>query len=367
MTLLHLLGATDLGKQAWFWSVTVIVVGSLFLLNVLLIVVVHAHHLREDLLRRRADSFRGRFERLLAEQGPGTADVSPFIAEAKQFSNFERPLAAAMLAERLREAPLEDRERALEWIRRVGAIDVLLRSTRRWQPWRRELAVRTLGIVGAREAVPRLIECLSDRSRHVREASVRALGRIGDERAVPALGQLYADPGSVAPGVVYEALRAFGADAAPMFDRGLHSADEEVRVASVFGIGSALAREAAAARLDDLLADESPLVRAAAARVLARDGDGSVPEGLRHATGDEERSVRRAAVSALASYDDPEALRLALHALDDPDRDTAVRAGETLVRLTRQPLVGGEAQRAIAMTDAWPLEHARVLAALGKV
>src|SRR5256885_2148749 len=365
MTLLRLLAVTDMGKQAWFWSVTVTVVGSLLLLNVLLIVVVHAHHLRENRRSRRAESFRRRFERLLAEQGPGTADVSPFLAEARQFGKFERPLAAAMVVERLREASPEDRKQALEWLRRVGAIDVLLRSTQRWQPWRRALAVRTLGIVGAAEAVPRLIECLSDRSRYVREAAVRALGRIGDERALPALGQLYADPGSVALGVVYEALRAFGAVAAPMFGRGLHSPDENVRVASVFGIGSALAREVAAPRLADLLADRSPLVRAAAARVLERVGDGSVPEGLRRVTGDAERSVRRAAVSALASYDDPEALRLALRALGDPDRDTAVRAGETMVRLTRRPSVGGAARRAVAVTEAWPLEHARLLATPG--
>ena len=56
-----------------------------------------------------------------------------------------------------------------------------------------------------------------------------------------------------------------------------------------------------------------------------------------------------------------------LAALDDPDRDVALRAGESLVRLGRLPNAGGHARAAIDRTEAWPLETARVLDSLGAV
>ena len=177
----------------------------------------------------------------------------------------------------------------------------------------------------------------------------------------------FEEPGAAGAGIVYQALLAFGADAEPVFADGLRSQNEHVRVASVFGLGSLLEPSAAAAQVEHMLGDESPLVRASTAHMLERVGGGAVPAGLVRATQDEHRGVRRAAVSALASYDDPQSLQLALSALDDPDRDAAIRAGETLVRLSSLPRVGGDARRVVETTDAWPLERARVLASLGTV
>lgn len=362
MTLLRVLAVTEPGKQTWFWVAADVVVGILLFLNVLLLVFVHARRLRLASRRQRAERFRGRLEELFAEQ-----DLSALAKRVRSFNELERPIAAEFVIERLRTASPEERELTLSWLREIGAIDVLLRSSGRWQPWRRALAIRTLGLAGATEAVSLLIGRLSDRSRYVREATVRALGRIGDERALPSLARLFAEPGEAGAGIVYGALLAFGTDAAPVFDEGLRSPNEHVRVASVFGLGSVLEPRAAIGQAERMLGDESPLVRASAAQVLERLGSGSVPAGLVHATHDEQRSVRRAAVSALASYDDPQALQLALHALDDPDRDAAIRAGETLVRLGSLPRVGAEARRAVETTDAWPLERARVLASLGTV
>jgi HEAT repeat protein len=362
MTLLRVLAVAQPGKQTWFWLTADVVVGVLLLLNVLLLVFVYARRLRLASRRQRVERFRAGLEALLAKE-----DLSALAKRVRSFNELEGPIAAEFVIERLRTASPEERERTLDWMRQIGAIDVLLRSAGRWQPWRRALAIRLLGLAGATEAVPLLIERLSDRSRYVREAAVRALGRIGDERAGAALARLFAEPGAVGAGIVYEALLAFGTDAAPVFDEGLRSQDEHVRVASVFGVGWVLEPSAAAAQLERMLGDESPLVRASAAQLLERLGGGAVPAGLVRAVHDDQRSVRRAAVSALASYDDEQALQLALGALDDPDRDAAIRAGETLVRLTSLPRVGSDARRAVDTTDAWPLERARVLASLGTV
>jgi hypothetical protein len=231
-------------------------VGVLLFLNVLLLAFVHARRLRLASRRRRAERFRAGLDELLAEQ-----DLSALAKRIRGLNELERPIAAEFVIERLRTESPAERAQTLAWMREIGAIDVLLRSAKRWQPWRRALAIRMLGLAGATEAVPLLIERLSDRSRYVREAAVRALGRIGDERARPELARLFEEPGAAGAGIVYQALLAFGADAEPVFAEGLRSQNEHVRVASVFGLGSLLEPGAAAAQVEHMLGDESPLVR----------------------------------------------------------------------------------------------------------
>jgi HEAT repeat protein len=93
-----------------------------------------------------------------------------------------------------------------------------------------------------------------------------------------------------------------------------------------------------------------------------------LPPGLARASRDEVAPVRVAATRALAYYDDPQAVELAVNALLDPDRDTAVSAGESLVRLARLPSTKASAERALASgVDAWPVERALVMDSVGAV
>jgi HEAT repeat protein len=270
------------------------------------------------------------------------------------------------LIERLRPASEEERRQILELLREVGAIDLLVGSTRRWMPWRRALAVRTLGWVGADETVPLLVErAASDRSRGVRESAVRALGRIKDARALPLLGDLLRLPGRVGPGVVYDALVSLGHPAESTFAGALRSGAETVRVAACYGVAALAEPETVRRELEPLLRDPAPSVRAAAAESLGRAGGARLPQVLARATRDEFPAVRKAATVALGSYDDPYAVELALNALLDPDRDTAIRAGETLVRLSRRPVAATRAAQALAETAAWPVERALIFDSLG--
>jgi HEAT repeat protein len=357
--------ATVTTKQPWFWGTAGAIIAVLVLLNLLVLAAVHARELRERIRARRTARFEETFKQALAELRAEHPDRTSLRRQVRGLSELQRPIAAGMLIEEVTTAPPEQRARILELLREIGAIDLMIRSTRRRIPWRRALAVRTLGVIGADEAVPDLIEHLSDRSRYVREAAVRALGRIGDERAVPSLAELFSKPGPVASGVVYEALISIGPFSAQVFREGLHSRDEHVRIASVFGAASLLEPEVSRPRLEQMLADDAAPVRAAAAEMLGRIGGSRVTDDLARLTRDEQRSVRRAAMSALGSYDDPRSIPLALDALNDPDRDTALRAGETLVRLSRRPVAGSDAASAIATNDSWPLETARVLSSLG--
>jgi HEAT repeat protein len=358
---------SDPGKQAWFWQVTVTIAGILLALNLLLIVLVYARHLRAFVRARRTARFKARFEPVIAELAAGEvpSNRERLRRQIADLHELERPLAALMLLERLRPASPEQRAAMLGALRDLGAVDLMLRGTKRWRPWRKVIALRTLGWLGATEGVFAAMEHLRDKNRYVRDASLRALGRIGDEHALPQVEQLFLDPDRrVSAGFVYEALVSFGPAAAPAVEQGLGSADEHVRVSSCFATVSALEPAQARPLLEGMLSDPSPPVRTAAAEVLGHLGGDQLPAELARAVQDVEASVRRAAAGALGSFDDAHAVDLLLEALDDPDRQTVVRAGESLVRLSRLPRARDDARLAFEGTVAWPLERARTLASL---
>jgi HEAT repeat protein len=355
-------------EHLWVWAAAGSIAALLVLLNLVLLVAVHARRLRQVVRGRRATRCRARVEEVLAELEPQARGHDPqwLRTQVERFDELERPIAASMLIERMKPAAEEERREALEYLREAGVIDVLMRATRRRMPWRRALAIRTLGWVGADEAVPVLLDRLADRNRHVREAAVRALGRIGDDRALAHLGELFLEPGAVAAGVVYDALIAYGPAASPIFRDGLGSPLESVRVAACFGIAAAAEADAARALLEPALSDEHPPVRAAAAEGLGHVGSGSVPDRLAAASRDEHAAVRRAAIRALGAFDDAHAVELAAAALPDPDREAAIRAAEALVRLSHLPAAADAARDALGRSeDTWTVERARTLASLG--
>ena len=357
-------------EQPWFWAFADAVALTLLFLNVLVLVAVHARRMRQYFRTRRAKQFHARVEEILGELDPATRARDPewLRTQIGTFDELERPIAATMLIERLRPASEEERVQTLAVLREAGAVDSIARSTTRGLPWRRALAVRTLGWIGAEETVPILIERLCDRNRYVRESAVRALGRIGDSLALPSLAELFRSPGRVGPGVVYDALVAFGPEAEPVSSAGSVRRSLSVRIASCFGVAALSEPERARGRLEPLLGDGAAPVRSAAADSLGQVAGERLPDALAHATRDEQATVRSAATGALGSYDDPRGVALAVNALLDPDRDTAVRAGESLVRLSRCPLAGEAARQALRREEsAWPVERALTLSSLGVV
>jgi HEAT repeat protein len=177
---------------------------------------------------------------------------------------------------------------------------------------------------------------------------------------------LFRSPGRVGTGVVYDALVGFGPAAEPIFTTALGSELESVRVAACFGIAALSEPEDARRSLEPLLDDPSPRVRSAAASSLGQIGGESLPEGLARATQDEASAVRAAATRALGAYDDPRAVEVAVAALSDSERDTAVRAGEALVRLSGGRNAGPAASQALERTaQEWPVERALIYASLG--
>jgi HEAT repeat protein len=357
-------------QQHWFWEFADATVAVLVLVNFAVIAFVYVRRARQTVRLRRANRFRASLgpllDQALTDENPEALDQ--LRRRARNLNELERPVAAELLLQRLRPAAPVERARIRALIEETGAVELMLRGTRRWRPWRRALALRTLGWLGEERAVPVLLERLHDRSRYVREASVRALGRIGDRRALLPLEQLYLDPKrDVASGFVHEAVASFGEDASPVFRQGLQSADESIRVSSCFGVGSVLEVERARPLLEGMLADPSPAVRAAALDVLGRIGGEQIPPALVTCSRDYQPSVRRAAATTLGSYNDSRAVGLLGTVLLDPDRDTVIRAGESLVRLARAPgPIGKQAAELLEEQRLeWPVERAQVLASLG--
>jgi HEAT repeat protein len=364
LAILAVAGAND----PWFWGVADAVALGLLLLTLLVVVALIVRRVRLGRRARREQAFRGRIDEVFAELDPRTSrrDREWLGEQIAAFDGFERPLAALALVERMKPVADEERAHALAVLREVGTIELLVRACRGRMPWRRAGAIGRLGWIRAADTVPVVMQRVGDRNRHVRESAVRALGQMRGSRAIGLLCDLFRSPGPVGEGVVYDALISYGRAAEPVFVGALGSSIESVRVASCFGVAATAEHDAARRVLEQLLDDESSAVRVAAADALAQVGTGAIPDALVRAARDEVPTVRSAATRALGSYDDACAVDLGLEALRDPDRDTAVGAGEALVRLSRRPAAGPSARAALegAAGDC-AVRRALILARIG--
>src|SRR5262249_49344422 len=183
------------------------------------------------------------------------------------------------------------------------------------------LACEMLGKTGSPRAVPALLARLDDRRPEVRMAAVRALGDIGAPEALPALSRAFLERRDAPTDIVNDALRKIGGDAVTAFERGVASPDPVVRVSSCFGLsGSFEERDACEFQLAAVLAlDDEARVRAAAATGLGLLGGGEAPAPLVRAATDADVNVRRSAVRALGSFDDPTTGAALEERLEDED------------------------------------------------
>jgi HEAT repeat protein len=238
---------------------------------------------------------------------------------------------------------------------------VLLRALDDDDPWVRFVTLRTLGAIGAAEAVaPVLAAVERDPAPHVRLAAIEVLGRISPSEALEVLEPLTASPN---PDIARAALAALGNvsrdEALTILEHHSRAPQVSTRLATV----DALAKRCEP-RVPHILqwmaaVDSAPEVVSAALDALARVGNrddeqggaaaralialtaepsrreaainvlsslpprriGDIAAGLRHASTD----VRCASVEALGRMKRPDASRALESALDD---------GASLVRLT---------------------------------
>jgi HEAT repeat protein len=276
-----------------------------------------------------------------------------------------RPLAALFAIDLMREASSPAQADAFRHVLdEAGILELAHRGTRRFSPWRRALACETLGQIGAPQSVPVLLERFKDRRPEVRLAAVRALGEIGSAEAVPALSEAFLERHAAPTDVVNDALRKIGLAAVPAFERGIASPDPVVRVSSCFGLAATFEeRDACVFRLAIVLdTDSDTRVRTAAAAALGIVGGDDAPGALRRASTDPDVHVRRAAVRSLGFFDDPNCCHSIDDRTEDEDRETAIRAAESLLALAHRPRAAPGARALLESSSAWSINYARTVA-----
>ena len=208
----------------------------------------------------------------------------------------------------------------------------------------REEAARTLGRIGAVDAVEPLIRRLRDPNSTIRPEAAAALGQIGDRRAVPALEEGLASP---LPEIKTACARALEAIQRPRDSSGTTQALRAVEDPSDGLTVSDIVR-----RLDD----PDPEVRDEAARALGRVGSPEAVDALVSRLRDPGSTIRSEAAWALGQIGDPRAVTALIEGLSSPSgevQDACARAlghigGRESVYHLRRLLDGKHADRVVA-------------------
>ena len=345
---------------------------GLLALNVILFAAVVAQREQWVLHRRVRERIQERLApvsgRLLDSEDPerDAEELRPLIAGLGRQS---RPVAAWLVLDGLGEADDATRAAVCRVLRESGAVEVAEQATRGRVPWRRALACEFLGTIGSEHSVDVLVERLRDKRAEVRRAAARALGELGDPAAAGPLKALFLGRSGVPIGVANDALSRLGPAGADAFREGLLSPESTVRVTSCFGIAGeidpAATDEALALLGERLRADGEPRVRSAAASAMRWLPGAVAPAALIDALRDPAPAVRRSAAGSLGTFDDPAAVEALADMVSDPDRETALRAAQSLLALSGGARAGQPARRALAASRAWTVESVRAIEEVG--
>ncbi len=220
-----------------------------------------------------------------------------------------------------------------------------------WRAGRRQRSAEMLGAAGHHSAVPALVDRLTDTDAEVRIAAARALGRIGDAGAVEHLFTAL-DTRRVPANTASMAILRIGVTGAPAIHAALTAAVPRTR-ATAAELAGALGLTPLRLRIEQLLVDESPLVRVGAARSLGRlASPGSAPtliERLKHLEHDDDDPMpcdeAVAIIDALGHIGERTCIP-ALEASLSGEARVAAAAGAALARLGQRRSPRSVAERA---------------------
>ncbi len=169
----------------------------------------------------------------------------------------------------------------------------------------RVVAAASLGEIGpaAKNAVPALVQALSEKDREMRKHAATALYMIGPA-AVPGLVEALRDNNQEVGVWAATALGWIGPAAVPALERAIKDRDPRVRVLAVAALGKAAGEDAVTA-LVAALTDKNWEVRSGAARILGLIGPAAkdaVP-ALKQALRDNKREVREEAAMAIRAIE----------------------------------------------------------------
>ena len=186
----------------------------------------------------------------------------------------------------------------------------------------RSAAAAALGDMKARSSIPRLREVLDDQEPSVALAAAHALILMHDDDAYE---------------VYYEVLngqRKSGKGLIATQASILHDPKKMAELGFEEGIGFVPFAGMGWAAIKEIKKDDSSPVRAAAAKVLARDPDPATTIALTDAAGDKSWLVQAAALEALAIRGDPSVIDTVKSYMSDENATVKYTAAATFLRLT---------------------------------
>jgi HEAT repeat protein/DNA-binding MarR family transcriptional regulator len=218
----------------------------------------------------------------------------------------------------------------------LGAADtspILIECLRDEDDYVRGCAATALGRIGSSEAMPALITCLSDKAQDVRSNAAAALGRIGSSEAVPALIPCLRDEAQNVRGNVAAALGRIGSpEAVPALIACLRDEAHNVRSNAAAALGRIGSSDAVPA-LIACLRDEAHNVRCDAAAALDRIGSSAAVSPLIACLHDKVQSFRCNAAAALGKIGSSEAVSPLIACLGDEAHSVRTSVAAALGRI----------------------------------
>lgn len=266
----------------------------------------------------------------------------------------DREVVETILLDSIDAATTDQLPPLLDFLRSSGLLDVRLHEARATEGWKRRSALVALGRTRTREAIAPLVDALSSPDLDMRTAATRGLGEIGlPEAAAPILERLSTHELDVPAAVVSSAL--------------VNCCDQQPRaLLRYFHITTGKERELLARVLSEsdlaslgeelisLAKDESPEVRASAARGLPKLHPSIAIPVLTELTEDDSWFVRLRAVVSLGAMDVPDVIKPTVRMLCDNNRLVRQRAAAALVRRSDQ--LRSILEEAIALQDRYGLQ-----------
>lgn len=220
--------------------------------------------------------------------------------------------------------------------------------------WVRASCAYSLGIIGSKTAVLRLIDHLHDLDSDVRLKAAEALGNIGDLQAVPCLIEVLDDPHWGEQRFVVQAILKFGEQAKANLIRELEKNTNRFADFWICQIlGELKAEEAVALLIERLITDKSPDVRARAAEALGKINDPAAIDAIEAACDDSVWFVRAQAAHALGriGLNSERSVSVLVDLLGDENWWVRDRATSSLMSAGKRPLLVNALQKGLLNED----------------
>jgi HEAT repeat protein len=235
----------------------------------------------------------------------------------RRLNRFDRKLVRSILLGLALDLRGEAGEAIATLYRQLGFLRADLARLKSWRASRRASAAADLGLIHFADAVPALVQALSDPDVRVRQAAVWAVGQVGSPDAVSGLVPLLGDPSLAVAHRVQEVLAERGREVvAAMLSYASSTSSRSGRLAAIELFGW-LRITTASDLLLVYMSDLDPEVRVKAVKAAAAIGDPRFLETFHAALEDSSWPVRCQAAKGLSLFGSPESVPRLSRALRD--------------------------------------------------